>query len=470
MKNTLEIMVVIILLIIVIDIWLNKKRNHEQFSNYKESKDLIIITDDNKLNYKRKEEIDGNLLKRIERKLDFHETLIQKLLNHTHDLPIPEVTTKSDKKPKDLKEPALMRELPETREFVIDRKEVKEYEQKIKERDAIKNRAEGGKTKQSTTQFDSNIPIQKKDTMEITRSRSFSSTEMGENNFWQVELLDAIELDSVYININLLDNQEMFLKIEMENENGVVVASMNQKIVFNKNVIKISDIKNVIVKIVRIRVLEPKLTKLAIYDVKIFGKLSRTCDYYNREFNRIREENLEKIIDNKFNTLNDKQFKKFKSLYDSCVDKKKEERELKEEAIKENSIKFREMMKKNAEIKKKEAEEAKERLILISKQTLKDEELAIEAKKLGIPPPPPMYTKEEIDELRKKANWTNPLLKMSDQQAAKCMLLYNRYKSLKDKTEELGEKTLNMPFFMDELKESGLKTNDLFEEYISTCT
>ena len=59
---------------------------------------------------------------------------------------------------------------------------------------------------------------------------------------------------------------------------------------------------------------------------------------------------------------------------------------------------------------------------------------------------------------------------MTDEKAAKCMIMFNNYKSLKSETEDLANKVENMPMFMDELNEKGKKTNEVFEEYLAMCS
>lgn len=120
--------------------------------------------------------------------------------------------------------------------------------------------------------------------------------------------------------------------------------------------------------------------------------------------------------------------------------------------------------------KKKSADEAKQKLVVIAKQQLKDEELAQDAKRLGVKPPPPMYSKMEIDELRKVANWTDTKTKnMNDVEAAKCMVLYNNYTSKKQRAQELGEMSVNDPNLIHETKELGEAAEATYQEYLAKC-
>ena len=350
----------------------------------------------------------------IEKQLKKHEGLIQKLLNHTHEIPSMLVTpreakkaikeSKKEEKAK-IKEPAKPITVPPKKEQPKEptitpskppTKQTKEYVKEMKNIDNIVDWTKNSKVTQSTTEYDGYIAI-KDDKDNRGQKTSFSSTQMKENSWWQVELENTIELDNIYIDVNLLEAKELTLKVDLYNSNNMLLGSVMKNPTYSKRIviIEMSDIKkHLIVKKVRITCINPKVAKLALYKVKVLGKRGRSCLTYETEFKKVKEDNLGKIIDNQYGMLNDKEFKKYQSLYESCIDKPEEAKEIKVEAIKENANKFREMMKGETEKKEKEAKEAKEKLIAISKQILKDNELAEEAKRLGVKPPPPMYSQK----------------------------------------------------------------------------
>ena len=90
--------------------------------------------------------------------------------------------------------------------------------------------------------------------------------------------------------------------------------------------------------------------------------------------------------------------------------------------------------------------------------------------KLGVPAPPPMYSKRQIEALRKKANWTDTRVKtMSDKKAAKCMILYNSYTLNKSRAQDLGERVGEEPSLIPEARESGKMAEAYYAEYNATC-
>lgn len=417
----------------------------------------------------------------LEKQIKKHEGLIQKLLNHTHEIPSilvspreAKMTNETTTKSKQITVPPKQEQprAPIVAPLKPPSLETKQYAEQVKNMNNIIDWRKNSKVTQSTTEFDGYIAI-KDDKDSRGQKTTFSSTQMKDNSWWQIELETAIELHSVYIDVNLIENRESTLRVDLYNSNNMIVGSVTKNSTTSKRIINVemSDIrKHLIIKKVRITCINPKLSKLAIYKVRVLGKRAKSCLRYEEEFKRVKEENLGKIIDNQYGTLNDKEFKKFQSLYESCINKPEEPQETSEEKIRESANKFREMMKGESQKKEKEAKEAKEKLIAISKQILKDEELAQEAKQLGVKPPPPMYSKKEIEELRKIANWTDPMKTMDNKKAAKCFIMYNKFLRMKNETEDLGNKVENMPMFMDELKEKGKKTEELFDEYLAMCS
>ena len=408
----------------------------------------------------------------LEKRVARQEGLIQKLLNHTHDIPI--IGNFMSKTPEKALEKKQTVKTPQTQIAIVEPQVIPKVLPKtvatlpkVAPLDYnMRDWAKTGKAKQSTTEFAANLAID-------GNKGSFSQTAMKSNGYWEIDLENQIELESLYVRFNLLDNKEITVEISLENKNGAIVQIEKTIIKYNKNAFIKKYDSEFLVKRVRISILVPTTAKLALYDVNIIGKLAKGCDYYENNYNEIKDANMENIIDNKYDTLDAKASIKAKRLYDTCLNKKKDDKETedkKTELVKDNANKFREMNKEINASKKKQAEEAKQKLVVISKQLLKDEELAQDAKKLGVKPPPPMYSKEDIEELRKVANWTDTKInKMTDEAAAKCMILYNNYTSKKARAEELGEQSGENPQLIPEATESGKKADAYYQEYKAKC-
>ena len=419
----------------------------------------------------------------IEKRLKRQEGLIQKLLNHTHEFPVPATATASaaanpstvanattatvaasaasaaSATAKPLTVPPL---LPTPNPNTVPeppKKPIVPKDYSMKDWSKSKNTV----TKQSTIEFESKLAIDGNGT-------SFSSTQMKENSYWEMELENQIELEQLLVHFNLLDNKEITVEIEMTNSNGAIVNSEKAIMKYNKDVFDKKYNSEFLVKKIKISLVAPKIGKLAIYDVKTLGTLGRSCKHYEDSYNSNRQDNMDKIIDNKYDSLNSTVATRLKKLYDTCISTIKGDKGLQDQTVADNAKKFREMIKKVNDEKKKRADEAKQKLVVIAKQQLKDEELAQDAKRLGVKPPPPMYSKMEIDELRKVANWTDTKTKnMNDVEAAKCMVLYNNYTSKKQRAQELGEMAVNDPNLINETKELGEAAEATYQEYLAKC-
>jgi hypothetical protein len=414
----------------------------------------------------------------LEKRLNRQEDLIQKLLNHTHDIPVvngmkPNVDNRSipdslKAKQKQVEEQSIPSIKPPTKPVVKpDIQIINDTVQVKEEKGVSKDWAKTGTAKQSSTEYDASIAIS-------GNKKTFSSTQMKENSYWEIELKQQIELEEIVVQFNLLDNREITVEVSLENQNGAIVQDDKRVIKFNKNEYRQQYNQSILVKKCRISVLAPVITKLAIYDVKMIGLKAQLCTYYKSKYDDQIQDNLSKIVDNRYDTLNAEQTKKLKRQYDTCIDTKKADNETlakRAELIKKQSAEFKKMTEQVIEEKKKKADEAKQKLVVISKQLLKDEELALEAKKLGVKAPPPMHTKKEIDELREVANWSEKKLRnMSDEDAAKCMVLFNNYKSKKDNATIAGERAVNEPAFIDEAQQNGIEAEAIYNEYTAKCT
>ena len=406
----------------------------------------------------------------MEKRLQRQEGLIQKLLNHTHEFPMPATgataatTTVATgatvaTADKQVTVPPLLptpnpRTVPEP-----PKKQVVPKDYSMKDWAKSKNVV----SKQSSIEFESKLAIDGND-------KTFSSTQMKENSYWEMELENQIELEQLVLHFNLLDNKEITVQIEMDNANGAIVNTEKAIIKYNKEIFDKKYNSEFLVKKIKISLISPKVGKLAIYDVKTIGTLARSCKYYEENYNTNRQDNLDKIIDNRYDSLNSTVATRLKKLYDTCVATIKGDKGLQDQTVAENAKKFREMIKTVNDERKKRADEAKQKLVVIAKQQLKDEELAQDAKRLGVKPPPPMYSKMEIDELRKVANWTDTKTKnMSNVEAAKCMVLYNNYTSKKQRAQELGEMSVNDPNLINETKELGEAAEATYQEYLAKC-
>lgn len=404
----------------------------------------------------------------LEKRLNRQEGLLQKLLNHTHDIPMSIFAASAAKampKPMPTQAPApTPTPTPAPTPKPAPRPPLPPMPPKVKVWPTeLRNWAADGKVSQSTTEYAANLAVD-------GNKGTFSSTQLAENSQWKIELAQQVELEQLSLHFNLLENKEMTVEVMMENQHGARVATNRTTVKFSQPVWNKVYGSEFVVKTIRVMVVAPKLAKLALYDVKVLAKTAKDCKVYQDNYNVQKQKNMGYIIDNKFDNLNATLTSRLKKLYDTCMDMTTQNTQQQVDVIQENAAKFRKMMESVSAAKKKKAEAAKQQLVAISKQLLKDEELALDAQKLGVPAPPPMYSKRQIEALRKKANWTDTRVKtMSDKKAAKCMILYNSYTLNKSRAQDLGERVGEEPSLIPEARESGKMAEAYYAEYNATC-
>jgi hypothetical protein len=401
----------------------------------------------------------------LEKRINRQEGLLQKLLNHTHDLPMSIFTAAAAAATKAKAPAPAPAPRPQTQQTQTQpRPPLPPMPPKVKVWPTeLRNWAADGKVSQSTTEYAANLAVD-------SNKGTFSSTQLAENSQWKIELAQQVELEQLSLHFNLLENKEMTVEVLMENQHGARVATNRTTVKFSQPVWNKVYGSEFVVKTIRVVVVAPKLAKLALYDVKVLAKTAKDCKVYEDNYNVQKQKNMAYIIDNKFGSLNATLTSRLKKLYDTCVDMTTQNTQQQVDVIQENAAKFRKMMEGVSAAKKKKAEAAKQQLVAISKQLLKDEELALDAQKLGVPAPPPMYSKRQIEALRKKANWTDTRVKtMSDKKAAKCMILYNSYTLNKSRAQDLGERVGEEPSLIPEARESGKMAEAYYAEYNATC-
>ena len=428
----------------------------------------------------------------LEKRLNRQESLLQKLLNHTHDIPLPsflkssnsttpiqqqqqpiqQQTKPATKTTTTTKQPTTTTKQPATKTTTTTKQPTTTTKQPTTTTkqptqqygNTLRNWAPDGQVKQSSTQYAATLAI------DTNTEGTFSSTQLKARSYWQIDLPVAVELEQLMLHFNLLENKEMTVEISLENQNGARVGMEKTVVKFNRPKWDKIYHSELVVKTIRVTVVAPKVAKLALFDVKVLAKTAKDCKAYQQNYEQQREQNMNHIIDNKYDSLNASATTKSKRLYDTCVATRAPNSKLEAETIRENAAKFRKMMAGIAGTKKKKAEDAKKQLIVMSKQVLKDEELALDAQKLGVQPPPPMYAKEQIEALRKTANWTDThVKKMPDEKAAKCMTLYNNYMLNKTRAQDLGEQSGEEPSLIPEARESGKMAEAYYAEYKATC-
>ena len=136
--------------------------------------------------------------------------------------------------------------------------------------------------------------------------------------------------------------------------------------------------------------------------------------------------------------------------------------------IEEKAKDYDEIEKANNDAKNKTAEEAKQKLIEIIEYQKKEKQSQIYAKKYNLPPPPVMYTKQEIEQTKKDAQ-INTIKKLSTYEKAECMILLDNYNTLNQKMQDLGNLAQQQPYLLPQVKHASDVANVALKKYNKKC-
>jgi len=128
---------------------------------------------------------------------------------------------------------------------------------------------------------------------------------------------------------------------------------------------------------------------------------------------------------------------------------------------------FEEIYNKETAYKKQKAAKAQKLWKTINKHSNEDDKTADFADKIGLPPPPSRYTKEQIAIVKKHMNYKPQNLSFDDK--VHCMTLLNSAKSLSDLSEQAGRDSHLLPHKVNESKTHSLNYDKIMKEFNMKC-
>ena len=170
---------------------------------------------------------------------------------------------------------------------------------------------------------------------------------------------------------------------------------------------------------------------------------------------------------NKDKSQHIKQRRYYKSLMHSCnkldITTKKE----KDALVKERAEEYDKIIEKQQALQQIKSEEAKKLWVKVEAQLKKEQDITKQAQKIGLPPPPPMYTQVQVDIIKKNIPVTPN--KMTAEQKAQCMTLLNTAMTLRSKADDYGRQATFVPYLIPTAKKYSTDYQVAWDKYGAVC-
>ena len=103
----------------------------------------------------------------------------------------------------------------------------------------------------------------------------------------------------------------------------------------------------------------------------------------------------------------------------------------------------------------------------MSAQIKKEADTARQSSKLGLAPPPPLYSKQQIETVKKYL--PKKKTKLSGIDKANCMRSLNQYNTLSNQAIIAGRESQLLPYRQDDAKRYTQEASDILVNYKKTC-
>lgn len=298
---------------------------------------------------------------------------------------------------------------------------------------------------------------------------TYIHTRIGKNPGWvKVTLPREVEIDTIKVgnrlgSYNIRSRLPPFF-VKIYNGNGALVESKRFEDV--RNSYEWSSI-NVVGKEVKIE--QESKNFLHVNSLEVWGVAAQKCDMYQDNILKL-EAKLNKSLISKsgYNPALKKQRDMQKRLLESCTKLSKSANEERDRAIKQQAKSYDKILKRQREAEQKKVNKAKKLWKKVQKQMAKEKKTAEEAKKLGLPAPPPRYTKQQVEIIKK--NMKPKVKNLSSRKKAECMIMLNSAMRARSKAESYGKKAVFVPFLKPRAESLGKRAERLMRHYNEKCT
>jgi hypothetical protein len=282
---------------------------------------------------------------------------------------------------------------------------------------------------------------------------TFSHTDMlpNSNSWLNLKLTQPIEINKIVIenrkdtsgSVSMRKRLPPFTVI-VKNQNGVEVASKTFNEIFQTYVWN-----DVFAVGSQVTIQQLKKNYLHVAEIKVFGVPAHPCDYYEKKI-AVNRERVSPI----FQQLKISACTKPASALASP------------ELIAAQAAKFDQANKKQIALQKAKTQQATKLWSKITQQQTLERQMAAQAKRLGLAPPKPMYSKDQVALVKK--NMDTGAANLTDVQKAECVQLTNKINELSEKIKK-AQKTLGATAALEVAKQVSFQIQELQEKYKKLC-
>lgn len=299
---------------------------------------------------------------------------------------------------------------------------------------------------------------------------TYNQTDIGSKpSWWQVELSAQVELNKIIVRNRLgsynIRNRLPPFKIEIYNQNGALVRFKLFEDVRSEYIWDAPSVVGRVIKIIQ----QGDPHYLHMSGVEAWGNKAYECEIYNDKLADVKTRIAASLSAGRTPDLRDgEQQDLMNSYYQSC--KKVGNMMAKEHKALDiaKAEAYTKVLEEQDIVQKERAQKAAVAKAEMDKELAADAELAVEAKKLGLPPPPSRYTPDRIQEI----NQATQILQQGPMDQAKkamCMGLLGDAINLRSKAESFGRTAMFIPFLIPEAKKKGKKSEQAWATYNAVC-
>ena len=307
---------------------------------------------------------------------------------------------------------------------------------------------------------------------------TYNQTDIGVAPSWlKVDLPKDIEIQKIVVsnrlgNYSVRDRLPPF-SIKILNSFGAVVGTKTYAKVQSEYIWEPVELVGKVVKIVQDSPNYLHIGRLAVYGVPALP-----CEEYEAKHMEYRTKVDQVLLHPKAGSKGSKGSKGstqnyitqrdlYAKLKKSCGKLNQNTKAEQSKLVQERARQYDKVLARKEAERKIKTQKAKKKWAAVQKHLKKEKQTTEDAMKLGLPPPPPLYTESQIATIKRNMKYSRT--NMSDGQKAQCMHLLNRAMHKRKQAEDYGRTAAFIPFLRPTAKKKGRHSENAWKKYNDLC-